>query len=101
MIVIQASRGERSYLAGIRLPALMKSDGAWRSGHTAARKALVPFAWAGIGIAVVSIPFQVIPVVYVCLLGLWLVLTILSLAVVSVVAVRAAKAGYEVFSPES
>lgn len=50
MIAIQASRGERSSVAGIQLPALMKSDTAWRSGHAAARRALTPMTGAGIAI---------------------------------------------------
>jgi uncharacterized membrane protein len=45
-----AGKLRRNQIAGIRLPATMASDAAWRAGHRAA----IPFMWLTVPVAVVG-----------------------------------------------
>ena len=92
LMLSQAANGvKRSRLSGIRLPSLMKSEDAWRAGHIAAQRVMPPFLIAALGLAVVSVPLQLVPVAYVVALGVSLLFSVLSLIVGSVAASRAAR----------
>ena len=92
MVVSQAAHGVgRNHLAGIRLPSLMKSEEAWRAGHAAARKAMSPFLTGAIVIALIPIPLQLAPVIYVISIGLSLIGTVLALVVGAVYASKSAR----------
>ena len=86
-----ANGGGRSQSAGIRLPSLMESDEAWHAGHVAARKAMAPFLVAAAGIAVLSVPLQLVPVWYIAAIGLSLFSTVLALGVGAASASRVAR----------
>lgn len=92
MIVSQVANGAgRNHVAGIRLPSLMRSDKAWHTGHVAARTAMAPYLIGAIAAAVLAVPLQLFPVVYVVTVGLSLAVTLLALSVGSVHASRAAR----------
>lgn len=86
-----ASGASRSYLSGIRLPALMKSDEAWHAGHAAANVAMPIYFIASMIVAVLSVPLQLFPAVYIVALGVSILLSVVSLLVGSIVAVKAAR----------
>lgn len=91
-VVAQAAHGGgRSRAAGIRLPALMASEEAWHAGHRAARKAMAPWLATAAAIAVLSVPLQLVPAVYVVAVGLSLVVTVVALGVGAASASRAAR----------
>lgn len=91
-VVSIASNGlGRNHAAGIRLPSLMRSDEAWRAGHLAARKAMLPFLIAAAVVVVISIPAQLAPAFYVVLLGLSLTCTLAALVAGALAASRAAR----------
>uniref|UniRef100_A0A942SX80 SdpI family protein n=1 Tax=Neobacillus citreus TaxID=2833578 RepID=A0A942SX80_9BACI len=81
----------RNHLAGIRLPSLMRSDEAWKTGHLAARKVMRPLLVAAVVIALVSIPVQLVPVLYIVVLGLSLGCTLAALGFGAFAASRAAR----------
>ena len=92
MVVSQVAHGAgRNHLAGIRLPSLMNSEEAWRAGHAAARKVMSPFLIGAIVIAMISIPLQLAPVIYVISIGLSLIGTVLALGVGSAYASKSAR----------
>ncbi|MFJ2620323.1 SdpI family protein [Glutamicibacter sp. NPDC087344] len=92
IFVSQAASGaKRNHLSGIRLPALMKSDEAWHAGHVAASVAMPLYFVAAMITAVLSVPLQLFPTVYVVVLCLSMILSVTSLLVGSIVAVKAAK----------
>ena len=92
MVVSQADHGVgRNHLAGIRLPSLMKSEEAWRAGHVAARKVMSPFLIGAIAIALISIPLQLAPAIYVISIALSLIGTVLALGVGSAYASKSAR----------
>ena len=80
----------RNRAAGIRLQSLMRSDAAWRAGHLAARRVMRPLLVGAAVVAIVSVPAQLIPALYVVLLGLSLATTLAALVVGAVSASRAA-----------
>lgn len=80
----------RNRAAGIRLQSLMRSDAAWRAGHLAARPVMRPLLIGAAIVAIVSVPAQLIPALYVVLLGLSLASTLAALVVGAVSASRAA-----------
>lgn len=91
-VVSIASNGlGRNHAAGIRLPSLMRSDEAWRAGHLAARKAMLPFLIAAAVVVVISIPTQLAPAFYVVLLGISLACTLAALGAGTLAASRAAR----------
>jgi hypothetical protein len=93
-VVSIASNGlGRNHAAGIRLPSLMRSDEAWRAGHLAARKAMLPLLIAAGLIVVISVPAQLVPELYVVLLGLSLACTLAALGAGALAASRAARRG--------
>lgn len=69
---------------------LMRSDAAWRAGHLAARRVMRPLLIGAAVVAIVSVPAQLIPALYVVLLGLSLATTLAALVVGAVSASRAA-----------
>lgn len=92
LMLSQAANGaKRSHLSGIRLPSLMKSEDAWSAGHAAANRVMPPFLIAAMAIALVSVPFQLLPIVYVVALGISLLCTVVAIGVGSIVASRAAR----------
>lgn len=81
----------RNHLAGIRLPSLMRSDEAWTAGHLAAGRVMRPILTVAVLIALVSIPAQLLPVLYIVVLGLSLGCTLAALGFGSAAASRAAR----------
>lgn len=81
----------RNRLAGIRLPSLLRSDEAWRAGHDAAAATMRPWLCVAAALILLSIPAQVVPVLYVVLLGLSLLGTVVALGVGTLSASRAAR----------
>lgn len=92
MFVSQSAAGAvRSRTAGIRLPSLMASDEAWTAGHVAARQAMAPLLGVAAAVAALSVPLQLVPVVYVSALAISLAGTVLALGVGAARASRAAQ----------
>ncbi|PZE89319.1 hypothetical protein DEJ00_11265 [Curtobacterium sp. MCLR17_039] len=90
IVSIAADGLGRNRAAGIRLPSLMRSDAAWRAGHLAAHRVMRPLLITSAIVAIVSVPAQLTPVLYVVLLGLSLVSTLAALVAGAVSASRAA-----------
>lgn len=91
-MVRAASEGVgRNRVAGIRLPSLLRSDEAWRVGHVAAATTMRPWLRVAAVLVVMSIPSQLIPVLYIVLLGLSLVCAVAALGLGALSASRAAK----------
>jgi hypothetical protein len=90
VVSIAAGGMGRNRAAGIRLPSLMRSDAAWRAGHLAARRVMRPLLITAAVVAIVSVPAQLTPVLYVVLLGLSLASTLTALLVGAASASRAA-----------
>jgi hypothetical protein len=90
VVSIAADGMGRNRAAGIRLPSLMRSDAAWRAGHLAARRVMRPLLITAAVVAIVSVPAQLTPVLYVVLLGLSLASTLTALLVGAASASRAA-----------
>jgi len=90
IVSIAADGLGRNRAAGIRLPSLMRSDVAWRAGHLAAQRIMRPLLITSAIVAIVSVPTQLTPVLYVVLLGLSLVSTLAALVAGAVSASRAA-----------
>jgi hypothetical protein len=92
MIVTQIANGApRSYVAGIRLPSLLRSEEAWHVGHVAARAVMSPYLFVAVGVGVLTVPLQLFPAAYVVALGLSLTATLLALGIGAVHASRAAR----------
>ncbi|WIB72519.1 SdpI family protein [Curtobacterium sp. MCBD17_026] len=91
LVSIASDKLGRNHAAGIRLPSLMRSDEAWRAGHLAARKAMLPFLIAAAVVVVISIPAQLAPAFYVVLLGISLACTLAALGAGTLAASRAAR----------
>jgi hypothetical protein len=89
----------RNHVAGIRLPSLLRSDEAWRAGHGAAAATMRPVLCIAAVLVLVSIPAQVVPVLYVILLGLSLLGTVAALGVGTLSASRAARRVERLASP--
>lgn len=91
VVSMAVDRVGRNHLAGIRLPSLMRSDEAWTTGHLAARKVMRPLLAVAVMVALVSIPAQLAPVLYIVVLGLSLGCTLAALGLGAVAASRAAR----------
>jgi hypothetical protein len=90
IVSIAADGVGRNRAAGIRLPSLTRSDAAWRAGHLAARRVMRPLLIGAAVVAIVSVPAQLTPALFVVLLGLALGTMLAALVIGAVSASRAA-----------
>lgn len=84
-------RIERNHVIGIRIPSLLASDEAWRRGHAAAERPLMRTMIAAGITAVLAVPVQSLPNVYVVLVFGWVAVVLAGLVWSTSAAHRAAK----------